>query len=164
MRKETIMNLLQQWRDLYEEVIQFSETIARLPEECECGNAEAHLEERCPCCHGHTRASEPQGHGERCSDVIERLHADLALLCEDFKRTAGPLEKVPRGESGPDVRRGVLVAASDLEKILQALGRVGEAVVGFLRTCSVSDMRHVKRHSAALRAHCDQINAGLQGR
>lgn len=155
------MNWMEQWRNLYGEVVRFTDAIQGLPEECRCGDADAHLEGRCRCCHGHRGASAPHGGAERCGDIVARLHADLSLLCEDFRRAGGALEKGSSGTSDLDVRRNAVLAAGDLEKTLLALERLGEAVVGFRTTCAMSEMRQVKRHSAALREHCDRLDAEL---
>lgn len=155
------MDPLQQWQDVCEEVIEFSGSLERLPEECECGDAESHLGGRCRCCHGHASGSRHGPGGEACGERIARLRADLALLCEDFKRAAGAVQK--EAPAHGEVRRGVLLAAGDLERIIAALDLVGEAVVGFHKTCSVSEMSRLKSRCAALREHCEQIQRALQG-
>jgi len=157
------MNLLQQWHDIYQEAVQLSETIERLPDECECGDAEAHLEERCHCCGGHGRAREPHGHGETCTVLLSRLRADLAMLCADFSRVVGPVEAATLGTHRLELRQGIFLASSDLQQIVEALEQVNESVAGFRRTCAVSEMRRVKRHSATLREHCNRLDAELQG-
>jgi len=157
------MDPLRQWRDVYEEVIEFSGSLERLPEKCECGDAEAHLGGRCRCCHGHVPGSRHGPGGKACGERIARLRADLALLCEDFKRAAGAVQKEAPGPPQAEVRRGVLLAAGDLERIIADLALAGEAVVGFRKTCSASEMKQIKIHCAALREHCERIQRTLQG-
>ena len=153
------MELLDQWRLIYSEVVQFSETIAQLPEGCECGNGADHLEGRCPCCDSaHAQGREET---ETCSEILSRLRADLSMLCEDFHHLAPPLEEDDRRGARLELRRGVYLAASDLGQVLLALEHVSGAVVGFRRTCAISDMHRVKRHTAAFRSHCDRLSADL---
>lgn len=92
------MELSQRWREVYEEARQFSEEVARLPDDCHCQDADAHLEERCPCCVDYRRASEPRDPGRKCTDILACLRADVSLLCEDFKQVAGPLVKGTESE------------------------------------------------------------------
>ena len=49
--------------------------------------------------------------------------ADLSLLCSDFRRAAGAMEKGFSGASDLDARRNALLAAGDLAKTLLALER-----------------------------------------
>lgn len=154
------MKLLDQWREIYEEAVQFSEALERLPDGCECGSGAAHLEGRCACCDS-SHASGSHEEAETCTELLARLRADFAMLCEDFHGMAASAEKGVPGVKCVELRRGVYLAASDLGKILMALEHIGEAVIGFRRTCTVSEMHRVKRHTAVFRGHCDRINAEL---
>jgi hypothetical protein len=53
------------------------------------------------------------------------------------------------------------MAAGDLGKMLAALEELDRAVVGFRRTCSVAEMKKVKRHGASLLASCRKVDAAL---
>jgi len=157
------MELLQRWRNVFQEVIQLSKEIESLPDECECADADAHLEGRCRCCGGHERTSASHGHVETCTTLLTRLRAHVSILCEDFARVANPIKAGASGAESFEMRRGIFLTANDLQRIAQAVERVGEAVVGFRRTCAVSEMQSVKRRCAELREHCEQLNAALEG-
>jgi hypothetical protein len=53
------------------------------------------------------------------------------------------------------------MAAGDLRKMLAVLEELDRAVVGFRRTCSVAEMKKVKRHGASLLASCRKVEAEL---
>lgn len=157
------VDLMQQWRNVHEEAIALVEEIEHLPDECPCGDADAHLNRRCPCCGNHAQAGQPQDHSQRCTDLLASLRADLALLCEDFTRLAGPMRAVALETRWAALRRDVLFAADDLQKIAGAMERVDHAVVGFRRSCAISEMRSLKRACAELRMHCEALNRELAG-
>lgn len=155
------MRLTEAWQEVYREAVQFTETIARLPNECHCGDAEAHLEGRCPCCDG-SHALAPHGAGVPCTEMLSRLRADFSMLWEDVKRVLAPVEKTAPLADLLEIRRGVFLTASDLDLIGLDLARVGEAVMGFRRSCALLELRRAKRHAAELRHHCDHLNDILQ--
>ena len=150
-----------QWREVCDEVTALCDTLERIPEKCECGDAQAHLEGACRCCHGHVAESVASSSQLHCGERIAQLRADLALLCEDFKKAAGPIQKGATGEQGLEVRREILMAAGDLGRIVTALEDLDRAVVGFRRSCSMADMKQVKRQSTSLLARCKKLNAEL---
>ncbi|MCI0567368.1 MAG: hypothetical protein L0Z52_04140 [Acidobacteria bacterium] len=149
------------WQEVSEEVGRLCDALEKVPEACECGDAESHLEGGCRCCHGHASAGTISPGRPHCGERIEQLRADLALLCEDFKRAAGPFHKEATGEGRGQLRRELLLVAGDLSRMMAALEDLDRAVVGFQRTCSLSDMKGVKRHAAALLVHCRKVDAEL---
>ena len=154
------MGEIEQWKGIYREAVQLCDAVKRLPEACPCSDARAHLEERCRCC-GEAPRPGSRIAAETCQETLGRLRADVAILCEDFKLSAGALEQGLRGEPGAPVRRGILLAAADLQQVASELDHAGEAVLGFLHTCSIEQMQRLKRHAAALREHCERVNTAL---
>lgn len=155
------MDLLELWQNIYQEVVQLAETVARLPDSCECGDADAHLEGRCRCCHGEEGAGEHRVSGDNCKTILARLRADLTMLSENFLSVASPMEMAALEKHRFELRRGVFLAANDLQQIVEAFKRVSESVAGFRATCAISEMRGVKSHCAELREHCDRVNEEL---
>lgn len=154
------MDLLQLWQNIGLEARDLATAVERLPDECECGDADAHLGGRCACCGGHTHggyAAESQD----CVVIISRLRADLAALGQDLS-IAGPALGASAVETRRlELRRGIFLAAADLEAILESFKRVTESVAGFRRECTITRMRAVKRRCIELREHCDRVNAEL---
>ena len=60
-----------------------------------------------------------------------------------------------------ELRRGIFLAASDLQQIVKGVERVSDAVVGFRRTCDISELRGLKCYSAELRDHLNQVTLVL---
>lgn len=158
------IDLMKEWRNVYQEVVSLSGQIEHLPDECPCGDADAHLNGNCRCCGGHPQPVQPEVQSRNCTDILACLRADLALLCEDFVRVAGPMNAVAIPTRWAALRREVLLTADNLQKIAGALERVDQAVVGFRRSCTVSEMRGLKRACAELRMHCEQLDSELGGR
>lgn len=137
------------WSDIYQEAIQLCDSIELLPDQCACGDADAHLEGRCRCC----GQNEPvHGHGENCNTILERLRADLSMLCGDFSIIATPIGTA-LGPQYIELRRGIYLAAADLHQILKSVEQVSEAIAGFRRTCDLTELRGAKHHTAELRTH-----------
>ena len=155
------MELLEVWELVHQEVVQLSDALARLPDACECGDARAHLEERCSCC-GAAHGGHGSSPGETCLEVISRLRTDLGLLMRDFATIAGPIETLSMKKERLDLRRSLYLTAEDLKQIASIFEKVGQSVAGFLKNCTVSELRRAKRNSKALREHCDRLDAGLR--
>lgn len=153
------MDLIEHWRQVHREAIRFCESVERLPVGCPCGDAPAHLQERCRCCGSEARG-EAGAPAETCQETLARLGADVSALCRDFRHVAAPLNQATRDETGA-ARRGILLAAGELQQMALELDRAGETVLGFLRTCAVSHLRILEKHAAALRTQCDRVNAAV---
>ena len=155
------MDLLQLWQNIGQEASDLATAVERLPDECECGDADAHLEGRCACCGGHTHGRRPPADSQDCVVTISRLRADLTALGQDLS-VAGPALGVSALENQRlELRRGIFLAAADLEAILESFKRLTESVAGFRRDCTITRMRAVKRRCIELRDHCQRVNAEL---
>lgn len=153
------MDMFQLWQCIYQEAVQLAETVERLPDECECGDADAHLGGRCCSREGQKGGRE---NGEtNCNEILARLRADLMMLSKDFLSVAPPMEEMAFVENKLEMRRGIFLAADDLQQTLQAFDRVTGAVAGFHRNCAATEMRGVKRRCAEFRQHCERINTEL---
>ncbi len=61
------IDLMQQWSNVYQEALALAEEIEQLPDECPCGDADSHLNGRCPCCGTHPHANVPHTHSLSCT-------------------------------------------------------------------------------------------------
>lgn len=150
------MELLQLWQSISEEAVQLAGAVERLPDECECGDADAHLEGRCHCCS--RKADGIERRGLNCTALLARLQADLTMLSEDLALAGPPTETAALESQRFELRRGVFLAASDLRQTVETFKRVAESVAGFRIDCAVPRMRAIKRHCANLREHCERVN------
>jgi hypothetical protein len=158
---ETSMNFWQLWIEIYQEAIHLCDAIDSLPDRCECGDADAHLEGRCPCCRERMQSTEARAHAENCTDLLTRLRADLAMLCQDFAQLATPIGTGAIGMKCLELRRGVFLAAEDLHKIAKVVDRLQEEVVGFRRSCDLAELHSIKHCATELREHFNQLNHSL---
>ena len=155
------MDLLKQWRMIYREIMDLYLTVSRLPNDCPCGDADAHLERRCECC----KSSEPaltETKGETCTAQLERLQIDLTVLCGDFSQVAAYITPTSATVEAVLLKRGVFQAANDLQHTAEALERVRNAVEGFRRNCALTEMRLVKHWMEALHEHSEKINSHIE--
>ncbi len=154
------MELLQLWQNIYREANELATAVERLPDECECGDAEAHLRGKCPCCGGH-----PGDHStgrQDCVETIGRLQVDLTMLSQDVSLAAPALNATALESQRVELRRGVYLTASDVDAIMEAFRRLGEAVTGFRRECTIARMRSVKHRCVELREHCERVDEELR--
>jgi hypothetical protein len=158
---ETTMNFLQLWQEIYQEAIHLCDAIDSLPDHCECRDAVAHLEGRCPCCRQRKQSNEVRAQAENCTDLLTRLRADMAMLCQDFAQLATPIGTAAIGMKCLQLRRGVFMASEDLHRISKAVDRLQEEVVGFRRTCDLAELRGMKQGGTELREHFNQLNLSL---
>lgn len=155
------MELSQLWHNIYQEAVQLADSVERLPDACECGDADAHLEGRCHCCNSNRDARGQQVAGENCNSLLARLRADLTMLSQDISLAGPPVEAFAHDRQQLELRRGVFLAANDLQELVETFKRVTESVAGFRRDCAVSRMRAIRRHCAELRDHCERVDAEL---
>ena len=156
------MDLVQLWRGIYEEAVQLADVVEQLPDDCECGDGDGHLAGACPCCGGRARESAPGQATRDCHGMLARLRADLAMLSEDLAATGAPLEAAALAGLRFELRRGVFLAAADVQRVADAFRRTTEAVAGFQRECVVSRMQAVKRACAELRDDCARVDTDLR--
>lgn len=109
------MDLLQLWQTIHREAAELAETVGRLPDHCECGHADSHLEGRCRCCNAHE--DEPHAGGVSCAALLNRLQADLAMLSEDLALAGPPTEAAALEKQRFELRRGVFLAAELIERV-----------------------------------------------
>ncbi|MCI0614741.1 hypothetical protein L0244_17260 [bacterium] len=146
-------DISQLWSEIYREAIQLCDSIDRLPDQCECGDAKAHLEGRCRCC-GKDQVA--HGQAENCTTILTRLLADLSIFCQHFGAIVMPIEMTV-GTEYMELRRGIFLTAAELQQIVKAVERVNQSVIGFRRTCDLSELRGLKTHSNELRKQIDII-------
>ncbi len=162
-KRGLIMDLTQLWQSISEETVELAAAVERLPDKCECGDADAHLEGRCRCCSAHAQAGGRRDTGVNCNVVLARLQADLTMLSEDLALAGPPTETAALERQRHELRRNVFLAASDLHRAAEIFQRVADSVAGFRIDCAVSRMRAIKRHCAELREHCERVNGELLG-
>lgn len=159
----TAIALQEFWQRVYEEAIRLCDAVQGLPDQCECSDAAGHLEGRCRCCLHNLPAPGSAHQSENCALILSRLRADLSLFCQDFAHVSGPLDEAAAAAGEVELRRDVFFAASDLQRIVRAVDRVSDAVVGFRNTCSILELRGLKHRCLELRQHCVELNTGIAG-
>lgn len=155
------IDLLSAWRKISGGASQLLEAVDRLPEGCQCANGDEHFDQHCECCGGHERMAGDTG-SETCSVILSRLRADTALLAKDFSALAGPLELAAFATQSVELRRGVILTAVDLERVVQAFERLDHAVMGFRRNCTATELKRVKSRCFELCFLCDRISSELE--
>lgn len=156
------IDLLSAWRNVSAGALQLLEAVEKLPEECRCSNGNEHFDQNCECCGGHERMDGHSGSDENCSVILSRLRADTALLAKDFSALAGPLELAAFATRSVELRRGVILTAVDLERVIQAFERLDHAVMGFRRNCTATELKRVKSQCFELCFFCDRIGSELE--
>lgn len=156
------IDLLSAWRKVSAGASQLFEAVDRLPEECQCANGDDHFDQNCECCGGHERKAGHSRSDENCSAILSRLRADTALLAKDFSALAGPLELAAFATQSVELRRGVILTAVDLERVVQAFERLDHAVMGFRRNCTATDLKRIKSRCFELCFLCDRISSVLE--
>lgn len=155
------MDIFQLWQNICVEAGNLAAGIEQLPDYCESGDADQHLSGRCSHCGQHHLSAENAPQGLDCLEVISRLRADLAILNQDLSAAVPPLNIAAHETHQTEIRRGIFLAANDLQLINEAFERISESVVGFRRECTVSRMRAIKHYCLEFRNRCERVNAEL---
>jgi hypothetical protein len=157
------IDVLSLWWSIGSEAMELRDTVERLPDICECDDAEAHLDGRCRCCNGHEPMVEGPAREESCRAIIARLQTDLTILANDFDSADGPHNALSLMKSDVELRQGIFLAVCDLQEVLEALRRINEVVSEFRENCKAIRMDHIRRHCMELLEACRRINRKLLG-
>ena len=157
------IDLLSLWWSIGWEAMELCDTVERLPNVCACGDPEAHLEGRCRCCNGHKPIEEGPAREENCGAIIARLRTDITILFKAFESAPGPVAGLDLLNSNLELRRGIFLAANDLQEVLEAFTQITESVAEFRMNCSVTQMQRIKRYCVELLGVCRRINKELLG-
>jgi hypothetical protein len=155
------MDLIQLWQSINTEATHLAETVERLPDACDCHDADAHLAGRCACCTKNEGSVGFNQEAESCDEILARLRADLTMLSEDLALAGPPMDAAALEKGRFELRRGVFLAGNDLQQILAAFKRLTESVAGFRRDCALSRLQAVKRYCKEFRDHCERVNAEM---
>ena len=126
--------------------------LERIPAECKCEDAIAHLDGRCTSCataSGKTdKAMAPPRRG--CSAQIERLQVGIRDVREALKQRRAALQ--PEEETA-ELRDELALIENLVECLASALERLMQDVTEFQGTCSNDVLRRLKQASGELRVY-----------
>ena len=121
----------------------------RVPLDCKCEDAIAHLDGRC-CCTSSPSDSAKTGSRKGCAEQLERLQVDVKWAHEALKR--GKTNLGP-GEESEELSREFTQIANSVEGLGLILERLKSHVGEFQETCSNKALQRVKQTSTDLRAY-----------
>lgn len=121
----------------------------RVPPDCKCEDAIAHLDGRC-CCTISPSDSAKTASTKGCAEQLERLQVDVKWAHEALKR--GKTNLGP-GEESEELSREFTQIANSIEGLSLILERLKSHVGEFQETCSNKALQRVKQTSTDLRAY-----------
>jgi len=126
----------------------------RVPADCKCEDAIAHLDGSC-CCTISTKESSKTGSTKTgstkgCAEQLERLQVDIKWVHEALKRGDASLDP---GEETEELRREFTQIANSVEGLRLILERLKLHVGDFQETCANKALQRVKQTSTELRGY-----------
>lgn len=126
-----------------------ADDLDRVPPDCRCEDAIAHLDGRCGCTI--TRAdSAKTGSTKACTEQLERLQVDVRWAREALKRGKASLSP---GEESEDLGREFTQIANSVEGLGLILERLRSHVGEFQETCANKALHQVKQTTTELRGY-----------
>jgi hypothetical protein len=151
--------LLGGWLDVVDDLTELCHSLSELPDICECGNGQAHLQGRCPCCHRVTHDRIPDC--EDCDAQLARLRPAIDLLAVDTMRFFPALKEMLARAAPADVSS----RATDLEGHIARLIRTFDALVVaadvFRADCRSSHLAVLKQLAASLKRECSGLSRAM---
>lgn len=152
--------LLGGWRDISDDTRRLVSGLRALPDGCQCGDGQAHLAGRCPCCQENA-ASRPQ-----CVDCAVLMHTvqwKLDAVVDDALRFLDPADQVMTSHVGDAAH----AAVGQLRDELLDFVRVFEAVRGasgeFRVGCHSHHLTQLKELGEELGASARHLDTLLDG-
>ena len=121
----------------------------RVPPDCRCEDAIAHLDGRCGCTI-RPPDSAKTGSTKGCAEQLERLQADVRWAHEALKRGKASLSP---GEESEELSREFTQIANSVEGLGLILERLKSHVGEFQETCTNKALQRVKQTSTELRQY-----------
>jgi hypothetical protein len=152
--------LLGGWRDVYDDIKTLCRTLADVPEGCQCHDASAHLNGRCPCC-GTAAVYRVPACGT-CDEQLERLRPAIDTLTVDRSRFLPVVREILErrdaklGDSVKSIDRGAMLLAASFERLLMA-------VAAFRTDCRLTHVRDLKDAGADLLAEAKTLDDLVEG-
>ncbi|HLE63765.1 MAG TPA: hypothetical protein VI750_11515 [Pyrinomonadaceae bacterium] len=121
----------------------------RVPPDCSCEDAIAHLDGRC-CCTISPKEASKTGSTKGCAQQLERLQVDIKWVHEALKRGKASLDP---GEESEELSGEFTHIANAVEGLGLILERVKAHVGEFQETCTNMALQRVKETSTELRGY-----------
>lgn len=125
----------------------------RVPSECKCEDAIAHLDGSC-CCTINPREPGNTGFTRGCAEQLERLLVDIKWAQQALKRGKASLGP---GEESEDLSREFTQIANSVEGLGLILEGLKSHVGEFQDTCATKALQRVKQTSAELRGYTGEF-------
>ena len=123
--------------------------LGRVPPDCRCEDAVAHLDGRC-CCTISPADSAKTGSTKGCAEQLERLRVDIWWVHEALKRENARLGP---GEESEELSREFTQIANSVDGLGLILERLKSHVGEFQETCANKALQRVKQTSTELRGY-----------
>ena len=127
--------------------------LERVPPNCNCEDAFAHLDGRC-CCNVSPKQSGKTEPTKGCAAELERLQVDIKWVHEALKHGNASLDP---GEETEELRREFTQIANAVEGLALILERVKAQVGEFQETCTNTALRRLKQTSTELRGYTSEF-------
>jgi hypothetical protein len=155
------MTLFQKLQDAYFDAIRLREALERIPPQCECMDADAHLEGKCCCATvhqgGHLSSESEQAPSMGCTASISKLRDGIQLFQDDLRKEQGQLLADEAAETG----RPVILIESMVNSLTFALDRIEMALTQFRETCAHDALIRLKESSKELERYIEELNGKL---
>ncbi len=125
----------------------------RVPADCKCEDAIAHLDGSC-CCTISTKESSKTGSTKGCAEQLERLQVDIKWVHEALKRGNASLDP---GEETEELRREFTEIANAVDGLGLILERLKAHVGEFQETCTNTALQRLKQTSTELRGYTGEF-------
>ena len=152
--------LLGGWRDVYDDIKTLCRTLADAPETCQCHDASAHLNGRCPCC-GTAAAYRVPACGT-CDEQLERLRPVIDALTVDRSRFLPVVNDILERRD-PDLADRVKSIDREAMLLGASFERLLMAVAAFRTDCRLTHVRVLKDAAADLLGQAKSLDDVVEG-
>ena len=153
---DVAMNLFHKLQDIYFGAVSLREELERIPPQCDCKDADAHLSRQC-CCAGTQPRGAKSDFGEcgGCLEHLARLSKDIGWLREDMQRGRKQLRP---DESSYALEGRLSLITSLADSLGSTIARLETDLREFRKTCAHQALARMKDSSVELEGYINKLN------
>ncbi len=143
------MSVFHELQDIYFDAENLHQELDRIPPQCDCGDADAHLSGKC-CC---STSERPQSEG--CISHLERLRGKIEWFRED-RRRGGKGFRPGRLSNGAEGRLSLVINLID--NLSLSLDQIKADLDEFRTNCAHNALERIKKRGSELARHTAELN------
>lgn len=159
IRRESEMGIFHEMQDVYYGTLELAQEIKKIPSECDCGDAEGHLNGRCSCCaENKTSRAFSESSNNGCLTRLNRLRKAVSSLDAYLQEGSGRIEP---SQDSSELQGQLSLILSLVYQLARECERIQTDLDEFRKHCAADALLRIKEGGASLDHYAAKLNALL---